>query len=131
MNVNVVGRMKLSGQLLVVIAVIFGFQSIAHAKRMSTPKFTPTYKVERCDCLGYSDDIPTFLTDLAGADSVDELYIYGEGKSIAAAEESAQNLCIETYRSYASVEKKEDASTVTQSGCTKLKSTPDGRWVSL
>lgn len=125
-------QLKISGQLLVAVALVIGFQSVAHAKKKNaTPQFTPTYKVERCDCLGYSEDIPTFLTDLAGADSVDELSIFGEGNSLQAAEESAQNLCIETYRSYASVTKNSDPQLVTQTGCKKLKSTSDGRWVSL
>ncbi len=124
------GQMKVSGQLLVVLALVFGIHSVAQAKKRA-PKFTPMYKVERCDCLGYSEDIPTFLSDLAGANDLDELYIFGEGRTLQDAEQSAQNLCIETYRSYASVSKIEDSSSVTQSGCKKMKSTPDGRWVSI
>ncbi len=127
---KVSGQTKVSGQLLVVMALVFGFHNVAYGKKQG-PQFTPMYKVERCDCLGFSEDIPTFLSDLAGAEDVEELYIYGEGKTLQAAEKSAQNLCIETYRSYASVSHEEDPNSVTQSGCTKLKSTPDGRWVSL
>jgi hypothetical protein len=123
-----IGPIKISGQLVIVLALLFGIHNVAHAQEL---EFAPLYKVERCDCLGFDNDIPTFLSDLAGADSVDELYIFGEGETLQQAEESAQNLCIETYRSYASVAKPETMTSVTQSGCQKLKSTPDGRWVSL
>ena len=115
----------ISGQVVIALAFVFGVQTSAHGQNKS---FTPRYKVERCDCLGFSEDIPTFLSDLAGAQDLD---IFGEGKSVKAAEKKARNMCIETYRNFASVSKAEDPNNVTQSGCRKLKSTPGGEWVSL
>lgn len=116
----------ISGQLALVLTVVFGIQSVAYGK--AKKNFTPRYKVEQCDCLGFSEDIPTFLSDLAGAQ---DLHIFGEGKSLKAAEKDAQNMCIQTYRSFASASKNEHPNNVTQSGCTKLKSTASGEWVSI
>ena len=116
----------LSGQLLLALAVIVGISSTAYAKPNKT--FKSTYKVERCDCLGFSEDIPTFLSDLSGAQDLD---IYGEGKTLKDAQRNAQNMCVEAYRNFASVSEKEHPDSVTQSGCHTLRSTPDGQWVSL
>ena len=117
----------LTGQLLVAVAIVFGISSIAQAAPNST-KFKPSYKVERCDCFGYSEDIPTFLSDLEGGNDID---IFGEGKSLEAASKSAHNMCVEQYRGLATKSKKYHISSVTESGCTKLRSTPDGEWVAI
>ena len=128
---NLQNRFKITGQLILAMALILGFHSTAYGKNKARAKFKPTYKVERCDCVGFSEDIPTFLTTLAKTDDLDELYIYGEGKTLKAAEKQAEKMCIQTYRDFASVSKKEHPNSVTQSGCTKLKSTPDGEWVNI
>jgi hypothetical protein len=116
----------MSLQMIVAITVLFGVHSTSQANTEAT--FKPIYKVDRCDCLGFSEDIPTFLSDLAGTQ---DLGIYGEGPSLAQAEKQAQHMCKETYRSYASASVSEDVNSVTQSGCQKLQSTPHGEWVSL
>jgi hypothetical protein len=117
-------NIKISKQLVLAVSVLLVFQSMAYGAQ----KFTPSYKVDRCDCLGFSEDIPTFLSDLAGGHDMD---IYGEGKSLRAAEKEAKQMCVETYRNFASVSQTEDPNNVTQTGCERLKSTPDGEWVSL
>lgn len=126
-------KLNISGQLMLAIALLFTLSSVAQGRAVMTKKakFKPTYKVERCDCLGFSEDIPTFLSDLAGADDLSQLDIFGEGNTLQVAETNAQNMCIETYRNFASVSKSESAESVTQSGCKKLKSTPDGEWVAI
>lgn len=120
-------QFKISGQLALVLTLIFGLHSAAYGKQ-KIKRFTPSYKVEGCDCVGFSADIPTFLSDLPGADGMD---IYGEGKTLKAAEKQAQNMCIQTYRNFASLSKSEHPDSVTQNSCTKLKSTPSGEWVSI
>ncbi len=109
-------------QFIVSMVLIFGFQT-AHANTKAT--FQTTYKVDRCDCLGFEQEIPTFLSDLAGTE---DLGIYGEGRSLAQAEQEAHNMCVESYRAYASTG---NIDSVTESGCQKLKSTPDGDWVNI
>lgn len=116
----------MSLQMLIAMTVIFGVHSTSQANTDAT--FKTTYKVDRCDCLGFDKDIPTFLSDLVGHE---DLGIYGEGDSLAQAEKAANNMCVESYRSYASVSAKDNSDSVTESGCQKLKSTPDGDWVSI
>ncbi len=43
----------------------------------------------------------------------------------------AQNMCVETYRNYASVSQVEDSTEVTENGCQMFKSTNDGDWESI
>lgn len=121
-------RIFLSGQVIVAVAVILGFTVTAQAKATSENKFKPSFKVDRCDCLGFSQDIPTFLSDLNGGYDFD---IYGEGRNIAEAEQKADQMCKEVYLTVAEISKLEHPDSVTQSGCEKLKSNPDGDWVSL
>lgn len=130
---NITQRLIVSGQTLVAVVVIFGIHFTAQGKAQYSqkPKFTPRYKVERCDCFGFSEDIPTFLSDLANARELGQLDIYGEGKSIEEAEDQALSLCIETYRHYASRSQNSTPESVTQSGCKRLQSTPEGEWVAL
>ena len=116
----------ISGQLLLALAIVLGINSTAHARQNKT--FKPSYKIENCDCLGFSEDIPTFLSDLAGAQDLD---IYGEGETLKVAQSNAQNKCVETYRNFASVSTIEHPNSVTQSGCRTFRSTPNGEWVSL
>jgi hypothetical protein len=117
---------SISTQLILSLIIIFGLSVNAHGKQ--TKKSNTTYKVEKCDCLGFSDDIPTFLSDLPGAEHID---IQAEGKSIVDAEKSAQNMCVETYRNYASTSSQESSSSVTQTGCQIFKTDTDGSWVSI
>ncbi|MCB0377824.1 MAG: hypothetical protein KDD33_04965 [Bdellovibrionales bacterium] len=119
--------MKISSQLILAVVLIFGLSFPAQAKNKST-QYKPTYKVENCDCLGFSDDIPTFLSDLPNAQGVE---IFGEGKDPKEANERAQNMCVETYRNFASTGYFEDHKSVTRTGCKMYKSTPDGDWVSI
>ena len=122
-------RFYLSGQVVVAVAVILGVSMTAQANKSKVKNsFKPSYKVESCDCLGFSEDIPTFLSDLA---SDYDSQIYGEGRSIAEAEKQAGLMCTETYNLYAKSSKQEHPESVTQTGCQKLKSTPDGDWVSV
>ncbi len=109
-----------SSQLIVALIVFMGISSKLHASNSTT------YKAEQCDCLGYSEDIPTFLSDLTKQPPS----IYGEGKSKLAAAEQARNMCIESYRSYASQEKRVTQS-ITESGCHFFKSTSQGDWEAL
>lgn len=119
----------ISSQLLVTLGVFFILNSTAHGKksRLTELSFKPHYKAEKCDCIGYSDDIPTFLSDLAGG-SID---IFGEGESQAAAEKEARNMCKESYRNFARVSVSIDNYDVTESGCQFFKTTQNGDWVSL
>ncbi len=117
-------KFKISGQLALVLTLIFGMHSTAYGKRRA-PKFTPQYKVENCDCVGFSEDIPTFLSTLTGG----RPDIYGEGKSMKAAEKKAEMMCKETYRGYASASKTEHPESVSFNDCDKMKSTPEGDWV--
>ena len=114
---------KLSRQLLVAVTLLFCIQSTARAAN----NFTPSFKVDSCDCLGFSEDIPTFLSDLSGGN----LDIYGEGKTLKAAEEQAQNMCVETYRNFASTSESEHPNNVTRTGCKTMRSTSNGEWVSI
>ena len=114
----------LSGQLILAVAVILGISSVAQAtEKRST--FKPTFKVEKCDCFGYSGDIETFLSDLENGSDID---IYGEGKSLAAATKKAHRMCVQHYRVLAEASKNKS---VTETGCTKMRSTPDGDWVTI
>jgi hypothetical protein len=115
----------IKSQLTIAIAVL-ALNSTAIAKNNSQPN--KLYKAEKCDCIGFSDDIPTFLSDLTGAQGID---IYGEGKSLKEAESSAQNMCIETYRNFASATNSGDTTSISQSGCHMSMSTTEGDWVSL
>lgn len=119
-----VGSMAVSGQLLVAIIMIFGININvqAAAKRKG---FKPTYKVERCDCFGYSDGLETFLSDLDGGRDID---IYGEGKTLEAATKQAHGMCVDHYRGLAG---NSNVKSVTESGCEKLRSTPDGDWINI
>lgn len=123
-----IAKPLLSAQLVLALAVLLGLSSTAIAKKNMTNKFVPTYKAEQCDCIGFSDDIPTFLSDLVGAQDMD---IFGEGKSPTAAQEQAKNMCVETYRNFASVSDTEDKKAISQSGCHMYKSTSDGDWISI
>lgn len=122
-----IARFYVSSQLVLALAVLIGLSSTANAKNKA-PKFTPKYKVEKCDCLGFSDDIPTFLSDLQGAQGID---IFGEGKTLKAAQKKAQNMCVENYRNFASVSNSEDSKSISQSGCHAFRSTVDGDWESI
>ena len=119
----------MSSQLLVTLGVFFVLNSTAHGKQSSLTNlsFKPQYKAEKCDCIGNSDDIPTFLSDLAGG-SID---IFGEGDSQEAAEKEARNMCVENYRNFARVSVSTDNYDVTESGCQIFKTTQNGDWVSL
>ncbi len=119
--------LNVRSQVVISLALIFGSSSYAQGMQAVNNNFTPTYKVEKCDCLGFSEDIPTFLSDLSDGHQD----IYGEGKSLKEAQNSAQNMCVETYRNFASVSKTEDPNSVTRSGCHQLRSTPDGDWVAI
>ena len=116
----------ISTQVLSALVVFFGLNSTGHAK-MSFKDSSTQYKAEKCDCMGYSDGIPTFLSDLAqGID------IYGEGASPQAAKEQAQNMCVESYRNFASISvEKEKNHSVSYSGCQIFKSQSGGEWVAL
>lgn len=117
----------ISFQALVALVVLLGMNSPAFAKKVKKETFKPSYKVEQCDCLGYSEDIPTFLSDLTGSGGVS---IYGEGKTPEAAQNKARNMCVEAYREFASTTKGA-AGTVTESGCQLFQSTKDGDWISI
>lgn len=114
-------------QFIVAMTVLFGMNSPAFAKKAKKPTFKPSYKVEQCDCLGYSEDIPTFLSDLSGGGGIS---IFGEGKTPEAAQGKARNMCVEAYREFASAKKGESGS-VTESGCQMFKSTENGDWISI
>lgn len=105
-------------QTLIAMIILFGLNSTAHAKSKTL------YKVEQCDCIGYSDDLPTFLSDLTDID------IYGEGKSRKAAEKQAERMCVEQFRHFASL-----ANSITQrptyNGCHTYKTTADGDWEAI
>lgn len=120
-------KISISSQLALTLIVIFGLSYSAHGSQAKKAK-NATYKVEKCDCLGFSDDIPTFLSDLPGASDID---IQAEGKSPSEVQKIAKNMCVETYRNYASVSPTEDVSNVTQTGCQVFKSTNDGDWESI
>lgn len=119
-------KVSISSQLVLSLIILLGISVNAHGKGLQTER--TTYKVEKCDCLGFSDDIPTFLSDLPGASDID---IQAEGKSPREAQEMAQNMCIETYRNYASVSPSENNLSVTQTGCQLFKSTSEGDWESI
>ena len=118
----------MSAQLVLALAVLLGVSSTAIAKQTLKDDFKPSYKAEKCDCIGFSDDIPTFLSDLKGAQGID---IYGEGTTRKEAQTEAQNMCVETYRNFASVSEQEDSKSISHSGCHMYKSTRDGDWVSI
>ena len=120
-------KFSISAQLIVSLVILFGLSYNAHGKA-DAKKSTTKYKVENCDCLGFSDDIPTFLSDLPGASNID---IEAEGKSIDEAEKTAQNMCIETYRTYASVGEHNNNTSVTQTGCQAFKTAANGEWESI
>lgn len=115
--------MNLSSQLVLALAILLGVNSTAYGKQ-----FTPMYKAEKCDCIGFSEDIPTFLSDLTGAQGIE---IYSEGKSLADAQDQAQRMCVETYRNFASVSELESPNNVSYNGCHWFKSTQDGDWESI
>ena len=119
-------NLNITGQLVVSLLMVVGIQSVAYGQ--GSKNFTPSYKVEKCDCFGFSEDIPTFLSDLPGTSGMD---IFGEGKTLKDAEKNAQNMCIESYRNFASLSQQEHPESVTYSGCQKMKTTPDGEWVSI
>ena len=119
---------KLSLQTLVTLIIFFGLNSTAKAKSHDQQsKIKPLYKVENCDCLGYNENLPTFLSDLAQVD------IYGEGNSQKEAEKHARNMCIEQYRNHASIEgKNQNFKNVTHNGChVFVQKTPDSDWKAL
>ncbi len=111
----------ISSQFILALIIFFGVSSKVQAAQNKV-----TYKAEQCDCLGFSDDIPTFLSDLTKQPPT----VYGEGSSQTAAAEQARNMCIETYRSYASNDK-QNTQSVTESGCHFFKSTGHGDWEAL
>lgn len=118
-------KIKDYGQLLTtLIIVFFALNSSAETNNSS---YQPIYKVDRCDCFGFSDDIPTFLSDIIKGD----LHISGKGNTLAEAQDEAQRMCIETYRNIASSSQQEDPSNVIYSDCTKMQSTPEGDWVTI
>ena len=118
-------RPLISAQLIVSLLVNFALTNQAHGKQTS---HKASYKVENCDCLGFSDDIPTFLSDLPGGADVQ---IFGEGKTPNEAQKMAQNMCVETYRNFASISQIEDSTEVTENGCQMFKSTQEGDWESI
>ena len=124
-------KFSISSQLLLSLIVLLGLSYNAHGNSTSQSKKSTkniTYKVENCDCLGFSDDIPTFLSDLPGATNID---IEAQGKTLDEAEKSAQNMCVETYRNFASIGTQEKASDVTQTGCQAFKTAANGEWESI
>ena len=121
-----IAKPNLSLQLIVALVVILGLSTTAQAKNRTKATFKPTYKAEKCDCLGYEKDIPTFLSDLNGG-SAD---IWGEGSSQKEASQKARNMCVESYRAFASLDKKKQDD-VTESGCQFFRSTQDGDWESI
>ena len=116
--------MRISRQLILSLIIIFGVSVIAQGKQHKA-----RYKVENCDCLGFDGSIPTFLSDLQGGNSVQ---IYGEADTRPKAEKEANNMCVETYRNFASEPTaKEDAKRVTSTGCQVSMLTKDGEWRSI
>ncbi len=102
-------------QTIMVLLILFGFNSKLHA--FSGNKIR--YKVEKCDCFGYKEDIPLFLSDISGADTFN---IEGEGSTRKAAEKQVQNLCVEIYRKFGN---SVDTSLVSHSGCHIYKKNKD------
>jgi hypothetical protein len=119
-------QISISGQLIVALALLLGLNSTANANAKNRSGIETYYKVERCDCFSFNDNIPTFLSDLTGGQ---DLAIGGEGKSLDEAKKQAKNMCVESYRSFASVDQLTDD--VTESGCHQFRSTEDGTWVSI
>lgn len=120
-------RPIVSAQLIVSLLVNLMISNPAHGKQTLREQKS-TYKVENCDCLGFSDDIPTFLSDLPGGS---DIQIFGEGKTPDEAQKMAQNMCVETYRNYASVSQVENSTEVTENGCQMFRSTSGGDWESI
>jgi hypothetical protein len=119
----------LSSQLLLTLGIVFLISSTAKSSPsdLGDLSFKPLFKAEKCDCLGYSDDIPTFLSDLAGG-AID---IFGEGSSEEAAMQQARNMCIDNYRNFASISVSVDTNDVTESGCHIFRTTQNGDWEAL
>lgn len=115
-------------QVVTVLSFLLILNPVAQGKnsKLGNLSFKPSYKAEKCDCIGYSDDIPTFLTDLAGG----QIEIFGEGSTQEAAILEARKMCVESYRNFASVSK-QSQNEVTESGCQIYRTTMNGDWESL
>lgn len=110
-----------SYQLLIALYVLLGVQSRLQAAMNSTPT---QYRAEQCDCLGFTNDIPTFLSDL----TQQAPSIMGEGQTAQEAAEQARQMCIDNYRGFASAAAPQS---VTESGCHFYKLTKNGDWESI
>ena len=105
-------------QTTLVLLVLFGFNSKLHASSGNKIR----YKVEKCDCFGYKEDIPLFLSDISGADTFN---ITGEGPTKEAAEKQVQNLCVEIYEKFGN---SADTSLVSHSGCYIYRKNAKNQW---
>ena len=105
-------------QTVLVFLILFGFNQKLHASSKNSIR----YKVEKCDCLGYKDDIPLFLSDITKAQIFN---ISGEGSTRKAAEKQVEKLCVELYKSF---ESSVDNSLVSHSGCHVYKKNSKNQW---
>lgn len=105
-------------QTALVFLILFGFNSKLHA----SSKKQSQYKVEQCDCLGYKDDIPLFLSDITEADIFN---IAGEGSTRRDAEKQVENMCVALYKKF---ESSVDNSLVSHSGCYTYKKNSKNQW---
>lgn len=116
----------MSKQLIIALVILFGVNMTAQAKGQ---KFKPTFKVENCDCLGVDQDIPTFLSDIAG-----DLDIEATARSRRAAEKKADRMCVQAYRDFASEDDNysiKSSYQVSSTGCQVFKSKADGSWKAI
>ena len=117
----------MSKQLSIALIILFGVNITAQAKNK---RFTPTYKVENCDCLGVDQNIPTFLSDIAQG----SLDIEATGKSRKIAEKKADKMCVQAYRDFASEDDSYSVKSnyqVSSTGCKIYQSTLEGGWKAI
>lgn len=116
----------MSKQLVLALVILLGVNVTAQARGKS---FKPTYKVENCDCLGVDQDIPTFLSDIAGNLDIEALATSRRG-----AEKKADKMCVQAYRDFASEDDTyaiKSSYQVSSTGCQVFKSTRNGDWKAI